>query len=52
MLSAAIWQVCVIRLEQVKPDTRVEIKMIGVIAAAVMIALKLVMITQLRSRGV
>lgn len=48
MLSAAIWQVCVIRLEQVKPDRIGDAKMIAAIAGATIVAIKLVVIAQLR----
>jgi len=50
MLSAAIWQVCVIRLAAVKPDRTGGRKMISTIAGAMILAIKLAMILQLRSR--
>jgi hypothetical protein len=52
MLSAAVWQVCVIRLEQVKPQDGPkrsgETKMITAIAGAMIVGIKLVVIAQLR----
>ncbi len=52
MLSAAIWQVCVIRLEQVKPqnwpDRMGEADMIAAITGALIVAIKLVVIAQFR----
>jgi len=48
MLSAAVWQVCVIRLEQVKPKRNGETQMITSIAGAMIVAIKLVVIAQLR----
>jgi len=44
MLSAAIWQVCVIRLAEARETT-----MTGLLAGALILALKLALIAQLRS---
>ena len=46
MLSAAVWQVCVIRLEQARETT-----MITAIAGVLVILLKLAVIAQLRGRA-
>ena len=46
MLSAWVWQVCVIRLAEAR-----ETAMTGLIAGALIIALKLLLIVQLRTRA-
>lgn len=46
MLSAAIWQVCVIRLAEAREEA-----MTGLLAGALILALKLALIAQVRTRA-